>query len=274
MMRKLLLLVAIVAIGSVACDSTTPSVTPVVAPSVTPSDGPNTPPDDMTGEWQLEHGKVDGAAVPIVKGSDITMSVHVPSITGKSACNSWSGRLSVVGGEIHVTDVISTAMACADDVMASEQAFMRAIGLVRTAQRDGDRLTLRGADVELVFSNLAAAPSADLVGTTWRLESLSSGDTAVSPVGDPVILVLDAGGTFSGSTGCRQFTGSWTEGTGQIVVTTMTMYGECAPDRADQDGRVVDVLGDGFGAQVEGDRLTLTAHGSTLQYVAQTGTGG
>lgn len=265
-MIRRLLFAAIVVIGLVACGSTTPSPTPSAGPIATL--------DDMTGDWQLDHGTVDGVAIPIVKGSDITMSVHVPSITGTSACNRWDGRLAVVGGEIHVTEVASTAMACADEVMASEQAFMRAIGLVRAAQRDGDRLTLRGAGVELVFTGLAAPPIADLVGTTWRLESLSTGDVAVSPVGDPATLVLDAGGTFSGSTGCRQFTGSWIEETGQIVVTAMSMAGECPPDRADQDALVVGVLGDGFRAQVEGDRLTLTAHGSTLQYVAETGTGG
>ena len=135
----------------------------------------------------------------------------------------------------------------------------------------GSRCVVTG--VELVFTGLAAPPIADLVGTTWRLESLSTGDVAVSPIGDPATLVLDAGGTFSGSTGCRQFTGSWTEGTGGIVATTMSMYGECPADRADQDARVVGVLG-GFRAQVDGDRLTLTAQGSTLQYVAETGTGG
>ncbi len=160
-------------------------------------------------------------------------------------------------------------MACADDVMASEQPFMQAIGLVRAAERDGDRLTLRGPGVELVFTSLAAPPTVDLVGTTWRLQSLSTGDVAVSPVGDPATLVLDAGGTFSGSTGCRQFTGTWTEGAGGIVTTTMSMYGECPADRADQDSLVVGVLGDGFRAEVDGDRLTLTASGSSLDYVAE-----
>ena len=261
MIRRLLFAVIIV-IGVLACGSTTPS------------GGTTTSLEDMTGDWQLDHGTVNGVAIPIVKDHEITMTVHVPSITGTSACNHWGGRLALVDGEIHVTEVASTAMGCADDVMASEEAFMRAIGLIRAAEHEGDQLTLVGLGVELVFTRLAPPPAAEIVGTTWRLQSLGQGDAQMSPVGDPAMLVIDTGGTFSGSTGCREFTGSWIEGAGEFVVTSMSMFGECAADRAEQDGLVVGVLGDGFRAQVDGDRLTLTARGSSLQYVAETGPAG
>ena len=49
----------------------------------------------------------------------------------------------------------------------------------------------------------------------------------------------------------------------------MSATGECPADQADQDGFVVTVLGDGFQAQIDGNQLTLTAHGSTLLYVAE-----
>lgn len=256
MIRRLLFAV-VVAIGLIACGSPTPSQSPTASL------------DELAGDWQLEHGTVDGVAIPIVEGFDVTMTVEAPSILGTSACNRWDGRLALVDGEIRVTEVASTTRLCADDVMASEEAFRRALGLVRAAERDGDQLTLLGPGVELVFISLAAPPTADLIGTVWRLTALGEGDVHGDPIGDPATLTFDAGGSFSGSTGCRTFTGSWIEETGAVVVTAMSMSGECPADRADQDGFVVSVLGDGFRAQIDGDQLTLTAHGSTLQYTAE-----
>jgi heat shock protein HslJ len=224
--------------------------------------------DQATGDWQLDHGTVDGIAIPIVDGFDITMGLHAPSLVGTAACNDWGGRLSLVDGGIRVTDIASTAKRCADDVMASEAAFMRAIGLVLAAQGEGDQLSLLGPGVELVFSRLAPPDTAALVGTTWRLTAFGEGGVR-APRGDPVTLRFDAGGSFSGSTGCRMFTGTWMQGTGDIVVLTMSMIGGCPSDLEDQDGFVVAVLGDGFQSQLDGDRLTLITGRSTLLYMAE-----
>jgi heat shock protein HslJ len=235
--------------------------------STAPSASRETSLGEVAGDWQLESGTIDGVAIPLVDGFDVTMTVEAPSIVGTSACNSWGGRIALVDGEIHVTEASSTMKLCSDPVMATETAFMGAIPLVRSAARDGDRLTLVGPGVEMVFLSLEPPPVADLVGPIWRLDALGEGDVHGAPIGDPATLHFDADGSFSGSTGCRSFTGSWIRQTGAIVVTSMSMTGECPADQADQDGFVVAVVGDGFRAQIDGDRLTLTARGSTLLYV-------
>ena len=103
-------------------------------------------------------------------------------------------------------------------------------------------------------------PVADLVGTDWVLESLISGDAVASVAGKPATLRLAAARTFSGSTGCRTFTGRWVEANGGITPTDLAMDGECPPELAAQDGHIVGVL-EGFRVSIDGDVLTITGNG-------------
>lgn len=56
----------------------------------------------------------------------------------------------------------------------------------------------------------------------------------------------------------------------EIVFPTMSAGGDCPERLREQDAHVVNVLGDGFQADVEGDLLTATdADGSGLVYRAE-----
>jgi len=134
--------------------------------SSAPSGSRETSLSEVAGDWQLESGTIDGVAIPVVEGFDVTMTIEAPSIVGTSACNSWGGRIALVDGEIHVTETSSTMKLCADPVMASEAAFMRAIPLVRSAARDGDRLTLAGPGLEMAFVTLVPARRSTLPDVT------------------------------------------------------------------------------------------------------------
>lgn len=137
-MIRALLVVAIVTLGLAGCARA--------------GSTPGTSLDEVAGDWHLVNGTVEGAAITIVAGTDITLTMLAPSVVGSSGCNTFGGRLALVNSEIEITDVASTAMLCPDDVMAAEVAFMRALGLVNAAERDGARLTLLGPGIELVFS--------------------------------------------------------------------------------------------------------------------------
>lgn len=236
--------------------------------SPTPSGGSGTV--DAAGDWRLVEGADGGVAVPLVAGHDITMSVVGSQISGRSACNHYGGEIVVEDGQIMFGAMSMTEMACEEPVMASESAFHAALAKVRAASRDGDRLTLIGQGVTLVFAWVEPPPTAEIVGTTWILDSLIAGEAVSSVMGDRATLVLAAGGTLSGGTGCRTFTGRWTEANGEILFTAFAMdQVECESALAAQDSHVVTVLGDGFRAAVEGRRLTLTGTGNVgLGYLA------
>jgi heat shock protein HslJ len=164
-----------------------------------------------------------------------------------------------------------TAMGCEEPVMAAEAAYTAALTAVESIGGEGGELVLSGPNVELRFSALAPPPTAEVVDTVWVLETLFVGDVASSPLGEPATLELRADGTFSGSTGCRSFSGEWLEQSEQIVAPSWGMDGtECPADLTQQDGHVVSVIGDGFVPSVVGDLLTLTDPGGVgLVYRAE-----
>lgn len=218
-------------------------------------------PVDVTGDWQMTSGTIDGVALAVVDDSPITLSVTGTQISGRSACNHYGGEIIFQEGRPRFTLTSMTEMACAEPVMAVEAAFTAVLPRVVGAARDGDRLTLTGPGVELLFDRLPPVPLAQLVGTDWVLDSMVKGDVVSSVAGDPATLRLDAGGTFKGSTGCRTFTGRWVEANGGITPTDLGMdQSECPPDLAGQDGHVVGVL-EGFRVAIDGQTLTLTGDG-------------
>ena len=84
---------------------------------------------------------------------------------------------------ITIGEMSMTEMACLpDEVNQLEMAYLAALGRVESARNDGDALTLTGMGVELSFEAQVPAPDASLTGTTWVLESLTSGGTASSGV--------------------------------------------------------------------------------------------
>jgi heat shock protein HslJ len=218
-----------------------------------PADSPGSTPD---GDWQLTGG------VAIVDGFPITMSIEGREVSGRAACNSYFGTVTVDGDRIAIGELGATEMGCEPAVMEAEAAFMAALLEVATFERDGDRLTLSGPETELSFEPVTPVPTASLVGTTWVLDTLIEGEAVSTAGGDPATLVLAEDGTLSASTGCRTLTGTWLERGGVIVVPTLSAEGECPDELSKQDSLVVTVIGDEFRAAVDGDRLTLMSMGS------------
>lgn len=253
-MHRMLILLVVLAAGCAPGD----------APSPSSSGG-----GDPQGSWVLVSGGTDAAEIPIVADHPITLTIEGTTVGGTAACNGYGGRLVATGAGVEIQDLAWTAMACMpDEVMAAEAAYTQALPNVRAIRRDGDQLVLEGVGLELRFDPLPPPPTADLVDTTWTLETLIDGEVAMAPMGEPATLELRADGTFSGSTGCRPFDGQWIENGEQLLATTFAMGDvACPADLADQDGHVVTVIGDGFVPTVDGDRLTLTdAGGLALVY--------
>lgn len=128
---------------------------------------------------------------------------------------------------------------------------------------------MSGGDAELVYRQVPPPPTAELVGTTWRLESLIEGRGSAGIVSSahPARLKLSGDGSFAGTTGCRGLSGEWTERIDEILFTTMSADGNCSENLRAQDGHVVGVLGDGFTASIEGQELTVFASRGDLGLV-------
>ena len=131
---------------------------------------------------------------------------------------------------------------------------------------------MTGADVELSYELMPPTPIADLVGTTCVLDSLVTGDK-VAPAQGAATLRLDANQTYTGSTGCRSFSGEWTERGGRLVFPSGHLDGlECPGPLRSQDRHIFATLGDGFLVEftIDGDQLSVSGPDDTgLVYRAQ-----
>ena len=212
----------------------------------------------VVGDWVLTGGSIDGNDAPVLPDHRITMTITGSRIGGSAACNTYGGEITRGADGLHLENLAQTEMACEDPAMAAEAAYTAALVRVRELVRDGDDLVARGDGVELRFAALSPPPTADLVGTTWVLDTVLVGDVAASPMGEPATLELSEDGTFTGSTGCRTFSGEWMEQGDQIQAPSWGMdETTCPAELSAQDDHVVSVIGDGFIPTIEGDLLTL-----------------
>lgn len=224
----------------------------------------------LDGDWGLQAGTNQGQPVPIVAGSPINLKIDGTQAGGTAACNRYGGKIRVSGDDVSFSEMAQTEMACIDDrIMASEAAYMSALQKATTADRSGNAMVLSGPGVELRFALIPPAANADLVGTTWVLDSLISGDAVSSTVGERATLQFNADGTFSASTGCRDVTGRYTV-EGNRVRATLDPYDTfaCGNGLGDQDNHVLKVISDGFSVTIQGESLTLIAGDKGLGYRA------
>ena len=224
----------------------------------------------LDGDWRLQAGTNQGQPLPIVPGSPINLKIDGTQAGGIAACNHYGGQIRVSGAAISFSEIFQTEMACVDDkVMASEAAYMTALLKVSTAERSGNALILSGPGVELRFALIPPVANADLVGTTWVLDSLISGDAVSSTVGEPATLQLNADGSFAASTGCRDVIGTYAI-EGDQVQATLNPYDTigCEEGLGDQDNHVLKVFSGAFTVAIQGGSLTLTAGDVGLGYRA------
>jgi heat shock protein HslJ len=223
--------------------------------------------EPLDGAWQLRSARVDGEAIALLDDHRVTATITGDEIGGRAACNSYGAAMREAEGAVTFGIVFQTDMGCEAPVMEIEAAYMSALARVTSAERSGPVLLLAGPGVELEFELLGPAPTADLVGVTWMLSGIVQGDTVTSPAegadgpGEPAMLLLRADGTLTGHTGCRELSGEYIVSGDEILFTSFSAEGDCIPELQRQDDQIVTVLGDGFTAEIAGDRLTVTSTG-------------
>ena len=224
----------------------------------------------LDGEWLLQAGTNQGAAIPLVAGSRVTLKVDGTQVGGSAACNTYGGTIQVNGSTVAINALSMTEMACLDDrLMTLEAAYLAALPRATSVARSGNSLLLTGPQLELRFTLVPPVANANLAGTTWILDSLITGEAVSSTVGERVTLQLGADGRLAASTGCRDVTGSYTITEGQVLV-TLDPYDTigCAAEVGAQDAHILGVLSGGFGITIDADRLTLMAGDEGIGYRA------
>ena len=261
----LVLVACVQALGA----SPTPSPSPAPSPTPTPS-----APAGLAGRQFLSTGVTkDGATFALVAGTRIRLTFDAGRLSANAGCNTISGNYTIDGNRLVFSGVGMTEMGCQPALMAQDSWLAAFLGAGPTFALDGNSLALTsGTTVVTLLDREVAEPDQPLVGPTWSLSTIITGDTASSvPVGISAWLTFAADGTFAMNDGCNSGGGTYvldgdTIRFADIVTTKMA----CARP-ADQVAQAFLTVIGSQGAitfAIDANSLTLTAGAAGLQFSA------
>src|SRR5436853_5844188 len=127
-------------LGATAC--TTPST----------HSSPAQPVGLMGIDWVLNDASLTTLVHSVAPGIHIDLRFDADQATGSAGCNSYGAGFQAIGGSISFGPVRSTQKACADQVMAAEAAYLRALEGSTTYKATASTLQLSGGAADLSFT--------------------------------------------------------------------------------------------------------------------------
>lgn len=162
-----------------------------------------------------------------------------------------------------------TEMGCDPERHAQDDwlvEFLTSRPLIRLVAND---LTLeRATTVVRLLDSEVAEPDVNLVGPTWTVESIITGDAVSSaPNGATATFVFRADGTVEMSPGCNRGGGTWKlQGSGIEFANIWLTKMACEGPGGALESAVLEVLSAGaLTATIDADLLTLQSAGGGLQ---------
>jgi heat shock protein HslJ len=107
------------------------------------------PRNPLLGKWQVDSFETAPSTVSaLVPGTEIDVAFGIGNVGGFAGCNSFSGVYGTNGNVVRIGRLATTRLACADDVMAQETAFLNALqgaALIETRNDQVNLTDLRGS---------------------------------------------------------------------------------------------------------------------------------
>lgn len=163
----------------------------------------STPAEFAGTRWVVE--RIDGR--PVLPATRITLDFEPKRVGGFDGCN-WFGGSYAKSRSFGLTEIVSTAIGCADPVLEQSRRLGGALMGIDTATRAGDRLTLADSSgrtrLELSVRPDRGPQGANLANTRWRLKAVNG-----RPVSGRPIQLDFAARTFALSIDCGLMTGDY-----------------------------------------------------------------
>jgi heat shock protein HslJ len=154
------------------------------APTVAATDVTDPTLGGLAGTWTLVSYGPAEAQIPALANAPITISFAPTGLSGSAGCNTYGGSFQYNAGALTFTNVVSTLMACADDINAQEATYLGALGTVSAFQVNGGQLLITYEGGVLTFTNGAPTPTATVTVDT---SATPTTDPAVVPTLDPAV---------------------------------------------------------------------------------------
>jgi heat shock protein HslJ len=223
--------------------------------------GGSTDANDLIGvTWVLDDASVAGLVDEVPPGAHVTVTFEEGQAHGTAACNGYGGAYEASDdGSLSFAGFAVTEMGCDPPLMTLESAYLEVLGGV-TSFEVGDTLRLSNGETTLSFSRDVPPEPLPLVGTTWTLTSIFSGDAVSSVVsGTEVTAVFATDETVSGSAGCNRFSGTYTMSGNQLSFSPLaTTKMACAGYVMAQERVFLDAMSDVSSFVIDGEQLTLS----------------
>lgn len=188
-----------------------------------------------------------------------TSDGETATLGGSAGCNSFGSPFWVVDGRLQADAFSMTEMGCEQALMDQDGAITAFLAAHPVITLDGDRLRLTGDTITMTLVDREVAdPDRPLVGTTWTIDTVLTGDAASTvPQGITPTLVFD-GAQVLVDTGCNSGAASATvDGDtitfGPLALTKMA----CTEEVAAFEAHVVAVVAGERTITITADRLEL-----------------
>lgn len=216
---------------------------------------------------------VSGADRPLVDGTQIRLSFTDGQIGASAGCNIFGGSYRLSDNRLLISGGAMTEMGCDDARSAQDEWLFAFLGSGPTVALSGNELTLSSTDTVInLLDTEVADPDRPLVGTTWTVTGLITGD-AVSSIPDDVqaTLLLTDDGRVEVHSGCNSGGGSYAASGDTITFSEMfTTEMACGGARDQVEAAVLAVLGaDSVTYAIDASGMTLMAGDIGLQLSAE-----
>ncbi len=153
------------------------------------------PRNPLLGRWQVDSFATPSGSVSVpIAGTSLEVTFGLLNVSGFSGCNSFSGTYSTNGNVVRIGGLASTRIACPQDVMDQELAFLAALQGVAFIDYQGSTVLLEDRNnriqVALVQPQPEASPSGSpsIAPTPGPTASPSAGTTPTpGPTATPTV---------------------------------------------------------------------------------------
>ena len=169
--------------------------------------GASVSPPTLEGREFLSTSVLDsGRERPLVAGTRMRLSFQDGRLGASAGCNLMGGEYRLDGGRLVLAAAAMTEMGCDPERHAQDDWLFRLLSARPAVALAGDELRLDAGDIVIrLIDREVAEPDLPLVGPTWTVEAIVSGDV-VSSVPGGVVATLRFGpdGRVEIDTACNQ----------------------------------------------------------------------
>lgn len=201
---------------------------------------------------------------------NVSLSFRNDGISGKAACNQYSGEVSVSDNTIEIYELINTQMACRSELMKLENRYLTLLRKVESYENNENLQLKTPAGDVLTFEPVAPEKDVALQGTRFKLETFLDKETASSTLAGPMLHMKFSENRIEGFDGCFDFVADYSAENGNIRITGISTQGSQCSDSslAEQQGRFYNLLKNSQTYSIDGSSLLLNADQKGLEFRA------